>query len=57
MAKIEGIVDVNDFVKKCTMDINITGCGRLRVKVWVGTALIRCGLRIIGVQGKVNINE
>ena len=50
-------VDVNDLARSITVHISIKGCTKMRIKMYIGGFLIRLGIRIIGVNGKVELEE
>ena len=56
MGKIANI-NVNDLTKTITLHITITGYKKFRIKLYVGTFLIRLGIWIIGMKGEVEIME
>ena len=56
MAEI-ATIDVNDLAKSITVNISIKGYKKLRIKLRIGAFLIRLGIRIIGIDGRVEIKE
>ena len=56
MAQITTI-DVNDLVKSATIHISLTGCTKFRIKTRIGMFLIKSGVRIIGMNEKIEIVE
>jgi len=56
MAEIPTI-DANDIVKSVELNISITGCTKFRIKRYIGILVIKAGMWIIGVTGKVEAKD
>lgn len=56
MAKM-GTIDINDLTKTVTAHISITGYKKHKVKLCIGSFLIRLGIRIIGMNAEIEMKE
>ena len=50
-------VDVNTLLKDIKMDVTITGYREFRIRSIIGRYLIRLGMLIIGINGRVEFKE
>jgi len=56
MAKISTI-DVKDITKTITANISITGYGKWKVKLYIGSLFIRFGIWIIGMKSNIKTEK
>jgi hypothetical protein len=50
-------ITVKDLVNSVDMNVSITGYRGFRVRLYLGVLLIRAGMRVIGITGRVTSNE
>ena len=50
-------IDINDLTKTITAHISITGYKKLRIKMYIGTLLIKFGIWIIGMKCEMETKE
>lgn len=49
-------VPVATAVKALTLKINITGLGVARLRMWIGTRIIKFGVLIVGCNAEIKVN-
>lgn len=50
-------IDVNTLTKTVTAHIAITGYKKFKIKLCIGTFLIKLGIRIIGMNAEIEVKD
>ena len=50
-------IGCSDLVKTITVNVSIKGYNKFKVRLRIGSFLIRLGIRIIGMNAKIEIDE
>ena len=50
-------IPIADLTKSMTGNVSITGLNRWKVKLWIGTNLIKLAAYIMGMNVEINVNE